>query len=571
MILKYEKINLLFDCTSGNEKDMPRNGRSSERFLLFCFTLTIIGFFIIVSNNIENVIYKGSNIQIRLSNNEPIQLEYDNAQVTYDIVYSTFIGGSQRDIGQSIAVDNQNCIYVTGSTDSSDFLNLSSDEYEIQGQDDCFLLKFDSTGTELVYAVIIGGIGRDEPSSIYVDQFGCAYVAGRTSSLDFPVVNGVNDTPRGSGDCFVFKVSSDGKELLYSSVLGGSEDDFARDIAVDSEGCVYIAGTTFCTNGGDFDFPIVNPYDDTWNGNINDGFVLKLNAEGDALIYSTIIGGYSGEWCESIAVDSQGNAIVTGFAESADFPMVNAFDDNWSSSEPNVPDCILFKLNSSGNGLLWSTYVGGNGSDYARSVSLDTSGDIYVTGATNSHDFPTVGGYESLFQGGWSDSFVFKMTSDGKTLLYSSFFGGSDYDEGRSIALDNNDIAYITGFTTSTNFPLKNPISSQLSGAHDCFIIKIDTNRDSILLSTFYGGVDDERAYSICVDLESNIYVTGTTSSSDYISYQGIIQSYMGGESDCFILKLGDTSTSVYSVIAIFTLIVSIICISVVLFRKFRK
>ena len=541
--------------------------RRFNLILLLLLVFVLFGLSVGDYNHSENT---NGNNECRITllgytNNIVSELDGSSEQILYESVYATFIGGSGIDESQSIALDSEGNIYIAGSTDSSDFLGLSNESYEIKGRVDCFVLKLNPSGTEMIYATVIGGIGADEASSIYVDSDGCVYVTGRTSSFDFPTKNAFNDTHSGAGDCFVLKLNPEGNELLYSTFIGGSDNEFANDIAVDSEGCAYVTGSTFSENGQDFDFPLVNPYDDTWNGENEDAFVFKLSADGNSLVYSTIIGGFAGDWLDSIAVDSAGNAIVTGNTESEDWPMINAFDPIWSSGVMNVPDIVLFKLNASGNGMLWSTYIGGNGSDYGRSIALDSSDDIYLVGATNSHDFPIVNPIQSSFNGGWSDCFILKMTSDGQSLIYSSFLGGDEYDEARDIALDVSGNVYISGYSTSTNFPVVNSIDSENNGKHDCIVFKLNPEGSSLLFSTYYGGSENERAYSMAVDNGDSIYITGKTRSSDFPTINEYQHAYNGGDNDCFILKLEANSNNEMQLIAMIVIISCILGITIVI------
>ena len=485
-----------------------------------------------------------------------ISLMESSNEILFETSYASFIGGSENDVGQSIAIDSDGSIYVAGSTDSSDFLDL-----DINGLTDCFVLKYDSTETELIYATIIGGTSKDELISICVDFEGNVYGTGRTTSNDFPTVNAFNYTNSGAGDCFVFKLNPNGDDLIYSTFVGGTENDFASDIAIDSQGCAYVTGSTFCRNGRDYDFPSVNPFDDTWNGE-NDAFVFKLNSNGDSLEYSTIIGGAAGDWLDSIAVDSQGNAVVTGNAESENWPMVNSYDPVWSSSLPNLPDVVLFKLNYSGNGLLWSTYIGGNGSDYGRSVTLDSSDNIYLVGATSSLDFPLKNSIQSTFNGGWSDCFILKMSSDGQSIIYSSYLGGTEHDEARDIVFDDSGCAYITGYSNSLDFPITNTTNSKTKGDYDFLVIKLNAVGNSSILSTYLGGSEDDRAYSIAVDNDDAIYITGRTCSLDFPTFQASDPSYNGGEEDCILVILcpsaNDNISSYLWIFPIMFLIISI-------------
>jgi hypothetical protein len=406
----------------------------------------------------------------------------------------------------------------------------------------------------LVYSTFIGGSSYDSARSIAVDSSGNAYVTGSTQSSEFPTVNAYNSTYGGGdesgGDCFVLKISADGSTLLYSTFIGGTGPDVGRSIAVDSSGFAYITGNTKSP-----DFPTANAYNSTYGGGEDwwgggDCFVFKLSADGSTLLYSTFIGGSNDDWGSSIAVDSSGNAYVTGITGSLDFPTVNAYN----STHGGEWDCFVFRLSADGSILLYSTFVGGTGEDWASSIALDLSGNAFVAGYTESPDFPMVNAYSSTYGGEW-DCFVFKLSADGSTLLYSTFIGGREYDWVSSVAVDSSGNAYVTGGTLSPDFPTVNAYNSTHGGEWDCFVFRLSADGSILLYSTFVGGTGQDWASSIALDLSGNAFVAGITDSSDFPTVNAYNSTYGGGggcflcgESDSFVFKLSaDGSTLLYS------------------------
>ena len=383
-----------------------------------------------------------------------------------DLLYSTFIGGQEFEFANSIAVDIAGNAYVTGSTYSPDFPTANAYNSTHGGAHDCFILKLSANGSTLFYSTFIGGSGSDWGGSIALDTSGNTYVTGYTESTDFPTVNAYDSNSNGKSDCFIFKLASNGSTLLYSTFIGGSGHDAGHSIAIDTYGNTYVTGYTESA-----DFPTVNAYDSTYHHSMQldrpgDCFVFKLSADGSTLLYSTFVGGGAIDTGTSITVDSSCNAYVTGRTSSYDFPTVNAYD---SINEGG--DCFVLKLSANGLTLLYSTFIGGEDPDYAHSIAVDASGNAYVTGGTESPDFPTVNAYNST-HGGDRDCYVLKLSANGLTLLYSTFIGGSGSDWGESIAIDTDANVYVAGTTESKDFPTVNCYNATFGGDEDCFILK---------------------------------------------------------------------------------------------------
>ncbi len=391
------------------------------------------------------------------------------------ILWGTYMGGMEQDIGSSIAVDLVGTVYVTGNTGSSDFPLVNAYDDSLGGEFDCFVVKLSMDGGLLEYSTYLGGSDGDSGASIVVDEFGVVYVGGSTSSTDFPTINAYDATNNGSSDAFVFKLSGDGSVLEYSTFIGGGSEDYCASISVDSQRAVYMTGETRST-----DFPIVNAYNDTIATYSSDVFILKLSPTGLTLEYSTFIGGGGNDNGNSIAVDSMGNAFVVGRTGSIDFPLVNAIDDEVGDERGAMmfwSEAFILGLTPAGNELIFSTYMGGSERDDATSIALDSASNLIVTGLTESQDFPNF--FLPNTTSHLSNVFVLKMASDGSVVYYSEIFGGSGYDVAESIALDFQNNIYITGSTRSEDFPVLNAYDDSYNNESiydrsDCFVMKLE-------------------------------------------------------------------------------------------------
>jgi uncharacterized repeat protein (TIGR01451 family) len=306
-------------------------------------------------------------------------------------------------------------------------------------------------------------------------------------------------------------------------------------IAVDASGNAYITGYTFSTN-----FPTASPI---YGSNSWDAFVTKINAAGTSLVYSTYLGGSDYDFGFGIAVDTSGNAYITGYTYSTNFPTVSPI----YGSNTGAPDAFVTKINAAGSSLAYSTYLGGYRDDYGYSIAVDTPGNAYITGYTCSTNFPTASPIYGS-NAGICDAFVTKINASGNSLVYSTYLGGSDYDYGRSIAVDTSGNAYITGNAYSTNFPTASPIYGSNAGLSDAFVTKIYAGGSSLSYSTYIGGNDDDRGVGIAVDASGNAYITGWTYSTNFPTVSPIYGSN-SGSNDVFVAKIsGVTPTSDLSI-----------------------
>jgi len=404
------------------------------------------------------------------------------------LVYSTYLGGTGEDAGAGMAVDAAGNAHVTGYTSSTNFPTASPFQAVCGGGpygcSDAFVAKLNPSGSALIYSTYLGGSGADSGSGIAVDAAGSAYVTGWTSSTNFPTANAQQASNKGGSDVFVTKLNGTGSALVYSTYLGGTGEDYGAGIAVDSAGNAYLVGNTYSTN-----FPTANPLQALLGGGDYDVFVAKLNAAGSALVYSTYLGGSGTDSGSGIAVDSGGNAYVTGGTSSTNFPTASPLQASYTAAACNLGgnfrpcnDAFVTKVNPAGSALVYSTYLGGSVDDVGRGIAVDSAGNAYVTGYTTSSDFRTVNPVQAIFGAGTcpgvpsgicQDAFVTRLNSTGSALVYSTYLGGSDSDVGTDIAVSPGGGVYVTGVTQSANFPTANPLQVALKVKNAAFVAMI--------------------------------------------------------------------------------------------------
>jgi hypothetical protein len=455
------------------------------------------------------------------------------------LFYSTYLGGTDNDAGHAIAVDADGNAYVTGRAYSTDFPTTAGAVHTtLAGLNDAFVTKLDPIGSAVVYSTYLGGTGQEKGHGIAVDAAGNAYVTGETTSTDFPTTPGaVRPTPGGRIDAFVTKLDPSGS-LVYSTYLGGGGDEKGEGIAVDAAGNAYVTGRTASSR----DFPTTPGAFQTILDGRSDAFVAKLNPSGSALVYSTYLGGASDDKGSAIAVDAAGNAYVTGETGSTNFPTTpGAFQTTPSGG---TLDAFVAKLDPNGSTLVYSTYLGGSASDRGFSIALDalSTPNAYVTGHTASTDFPTtLGAFQATPPGGAHDAFVAKLNPSGSALVYSTYVGGTGDDTSQGIAVDPAGNAYLTGETTSVDFPTTvGAFQATLAGLTDAFVTKLDPAGSALVYSTYLGGTGDDAGNGIAVDAAGSAYVTGETFSTDYPTIAGAFDATLGGLQDGFVAKIAD-------------------------------
>jgi len=502
--------------------------------------------------------------------------------------YSTYLGGTNIDQGNAIAVDSSGSAYIAGYTYSTDFPVLNGFQSSLQGEVSAFVTKLSADGSTLVYSTYLGGSAgassaETVANGIAVDSSGSAYVTGYTIATNFPTQNPFQGSLQGAESAFVTKLSADGSSLAYSTYLGGPDTiagtglppspaaNSAAAIAVDSSGSAYVTGFTNST-----DFPTQNPYQSSCVfalfGNCDSpAFVTKLSADGSSLVYSTYLQGTvpgspvnSGSYLTdvspyAIAVDSSGNAYLTGETNSPVLPVTqNALLQNCvlayyeaSSYTLCYGYAFVTKLSADGSSLVYSTYLGGaipyvyGQESLGTGIALDSAGQAYIGGWTNVTNFPTLNAFQGSLEGG-NSAFVTVLTADGSALVYSTYLGGTLTGYGGAsttaagIAVDSSGEVYIVGTTNTTDFPTANPLQptcGSCDGGGTAFVTKFNAGGSSLAYSTYLGGSGGDGATAIAVDSTGNAYVTGSTGSTNFPTVNPFQATYAGG-ADAFVSKI---------------------------------
>ena len=468
------------------------------------------------------------------------------------IQFTTFLGGGANEIGAGIGVDGAGNSYIGGTTQSPDFPTTPGAfrrTGSAQNNTDAFVTKLNPAGTALVYSTFVGGSNLDFGNAIAIDGAGNAYVTGTTKSSNFPTSGNAFDRtanippncPRcgtDHTDGFVFKLNASGSALTYSTYLGGTDLESPRGIAVDGSGSAYVVGEELGS-----DFPTTAGAFRRTNAGEYDMFVTKLNATGSALAYSTFLGGTQVDNGQGIAVDAGGNAYALGFTSSTDFPTTpGAFD----TTANGAFDATVTKLNPTGSALVYSSYLGGSGFDDASDVALDGSGNAYISGGSGSTNFPTTpGAFDTTPDG--SDAFVTKLNAAGSAAVYSTVLGGSASDSATGIVLDPSGNAWLSGSTTSADFPVSaDAADGSFNGGSDAIIAELNAAGSAVPYATFIGGSQGDGASDIGRDSAGNLYVTGSTQSRDFPATTGAFDTVWNGDptifwGDAFVTKLSLT------------------------------
>lgn len=476
--------------------------------------------------------------------------------------YATYLGGSGEEEAFGIALDSNLDVYVTGDTNSPNFPTASGTV--ASSGFDAFVTKLKGDGSAIVYTTLIGGSNDDFGVAIAVDSSLDAFVAGGTQSSNFPIRGSAAQSTFGGGTCgtspcpdaFLAKLDPTGASLLYSTYLGGKNSDVANAMVIDNAGNAYLGGETFSAGypGATGTLNLGN------NTTAADGFVAKIDNTG-ALVFFTYLGGSNGDLISGITLDAGApNIIATGDTISTDFPFTTGAFQTKCGTDGNcnpvggVPqsDGFVTKLDSAGSlTFVYSTYLGGSGADVSAAITSDSSNFAYVTGNTDSTtDFPTTSGSfqpKTTVPNTSITAFVTQVKPDGSGLGYSSYLGGSVGESGQAIALDPNDNAYVTGVTTSPDFPPVDAFQGSLNGNSDAFVTEIDPTGATRIYSSFLGGSGDENLENsspiggaITVDPNFVAYVAGVTTSQSGLAKKatGVQPAYGGGLTDAFVAQV---------------------------------
>lgn len=403
----------------------------------------------------------------------------------------------------------------------------------------------------ILYSTFLGGPlagfpgGVTDADSVAVDVLGNAYVTGTTQTTSFSGVSSgsLQSTPGSSVDAFVTEINAAGTAIVFSTYLGGSGADFGSAIALDGAGDIYVAGSvTSGPQGADFPGVGRGSLQPTYGGGTADGFLTKLDAKGNRILYSTFLGGSGRDDITDIGIDDSGNVTLTGGTFSPSFPGVN--DLSLQKDPGGNEDAFVTRINSKGSAFVYSTFLGGSSQDVGRALAVDGDGNAYLTGLTASAHFPGVtAGSLQKDLAGTGDAFVTKINAKGTAFGFSTFLGGEGPEQGDDIALDGAGNVYVTGLTLSTTFPGLSAGSIQVAaGDRHAFVTKIDAAGSTILYSKFLGGIGDLSATLPCclaIDGGGNAYVAGHTNSRLFPGVgPGSLQPIKAGSSNFFVTRL---------------------------------
>lgn len=449
------------------------------------------------------------------------------------IFYSTFIGGAQLEDVTGIALDGTNNVYISGVTRSNNFPSLNPYQAALSGTSDGFVTKLLFTGGELGYSTFFGGDRDDQINALALDALGNVYITGETNSSDFPTTpRAFERNVKGPVDAFVAKLSFNGNQLMYSTMLGDFDsDERAYGIAVNSANQAVVVGITSSST-----FPTtVGAYDRLYNGSF-DMFITEVDELGEKLIFSTFLGGNQVDFPLTLTTDSVGNIYVGGYTNSPDFPTTPGA---YRRTMGGIQDGFLIKLSHTGDRLLFSTLVGGDGVDSIFGISIDPGGRILVAGQSFSQSFPTTTGAYQTTNRGVSDVFLMKLSSTGAHAMVSTLLGTPHLEY--PIAVKNLDSGYILvgGYTESNQYPTTPDafgFSSNFNG--DGFLTVLAPLGNAITYSTVLGGVGSDIVKALAQDSAGDVYVSGYTQSTVFPTTSDAFDRTFNGISDGYVMKL---------------------------------
>lgn len=511
------------------------------------------------------------------------------------LVYSTYLGGSSSEFGWGIRVDASGAAHLVGNTASADFPTTGgASDVTLDGTGDGFVAALAPNGAELEYSTFLGGRSTDGVNAIAGDTVGGDWVAGGTSSPDFPVLGQPLPAPSDASNAFVTRVAPGGGSLSFSAVLGGSVGTGSGDtldvvfaVATDASGALYAAGYTTAQN-----FPTTTgAFDRDAEG--YDAFVTKVSADGSSLVYSTLVGGSGADLCYGLAVNPLGEAYITGSSASPDFPTTQGVFDITASGDAFVTrltpdgsslvfstglgddrydvgngiclgaegsiyvagwalaatyDAFARKLTADGSALVYDAVLQGSNGDYAVAVAVDATGAAYVTGYTLSTNFPTTPGAFDTTHNGSEDAFLVKLAPDGASRVYATLLGGQNADRGDAIRVDATGAAYVTGSTFSATFPSTPGAYQTANTGGAAFVTKLAPSGGSLVFSTFVGGSLQESGSGIALGPTGSVFIGGSTQSGNFPTTSDAYDASYNGAWDAFVAELsGDGSSLLYS------------------------
>jgi uncharacterized protein (TIGR03437 family) len=460
------------------------------------------------------------------------------------IGYSTYLGGNTIDEFDHAAVDDAGNVYMVGSSDSSNF--PTKPEASPRGKLDVIVVKLDPSGKNILYSTILGGSGRDHGYSIAVDKDGNAYITGFTESVNFPILNQFQ-LYHNNRDAFVSKLGPSG-ELKYSTFLGGAKpqpcgcagNDDGYAIAVNSLGQAFVAGYTFAS-----DFPTtVAPKTLPDRG---EAFLAVLNAAGNGLVYSMYIGAQEGDdTAYAVALDRSGNAYVAGSTTSKTFATTEGAVQRVFNGGSPYGDAFIVRVGLQPNGqpgILASTLFGGSRDDFAAGIAIDPAGNVYITGSTDSPNLSITGGaMQTSYAGGinWGDGYLAKFDATLTKRIFATYFGGGGDDVGLAVDVDGAGAAYLTGWTDSGNYPVTaDAVQKTLAGKSDAYIIKISADGAKAEFSSYLGTPGDDEGFDVALTASGQVWMVGDTNGDAWPGVlSNALQPHRSGDYDAFATRL---------------------------------
>jgi len=467
----------------------------------------------------------------------------------YDLVidpvlkYGLYLRGLGVSEAYGVASDPQGNAYVTGRTFSTPYNVSAGSTGSNAGGTDVVVVKINPEGTLPLFITYLGGEGNDAGYGIQIDASGGVYVVGTTNSTNFPVVNPLQGDNAGLNDAFVMRLAPNGSSLVYSTYLGGNNNDYGYAIALDGANNAYITGSTESSS-----FSVPSTMKRTSRGGISDAYLLKIRSDGRELIDTEYVGGKVMETGYGIAVDEAGYAYIAGETFSWDFPVKNAAYPTFGG----YSDAFVTKIAPAGDPFVYSTYIGGSDMDGARAIDVGSDGSVHVTGLTRSRNFPTKNAFKPV-NPGLISSFYTRLEPSGNALNLSTYLTGPGFDEGRGIVVNPAGSVYITGITKAENMQTINASQPHYGGGvSDAFIAKFAEGESYPAYLTYFGGSNKEEAYGIAADGKCGVFISGVTWSDNMPASDPYPPAFTPAGRGGFVALVWDEETCCIPPIAVF-------------------
>lgn len=490
------------------------------------------------SKDIVEKISSPYEITVNSGNNISIIPKVQNDNKKFELVlmqptFSALLSGSNDDEARAVDVDSARNIYIGGETNSQDFpVTAGVFQTALVSSRDCFVSKYNQDGSQLRFSTFIGGDGIDRSLDIAVKDEGVVYLAGSTSSSNFPLSANAFQKKRKNldqgSDAFVLVLSSDGARLEASTYFGGQFNDAAETIEFDKNDNIYISGKT----DGPKEFPIQNGFQQQFGGGSSDGFVAKFSSDLSTLAYSSFLGGDLDDYPYALSVNDSGAVFIVGQTQSKNFP-ITPFTVTNKFAGGNF-DSFITKISPDGKTISYSTLVGGSGDESAVGIVLDIYNNAYVVGNTNSVDFPRTALGADTSHNGKDDAFCYKISPVADRYIFSTLVGGSNEDYATNVNIDPCYAVYISGVTNSDNLPISDdPVQKNLAGSYDGFLTKVNADGNLFVYGTYLGGSADDQCLGTVIDSSGAAMLVGYTTSQNFPT-----QSVHKGRKEAFITKI---------------------------------